>query len=274
MPETTQNETPDRQLLQQILDGSDQQAFAQLVERYLSLVYGTAMRCLGNPALAEEVAQNVFATLAKKSDTLRKHPSIAGWLQKTAAFQALRAGEKEQTRRKKMREYHSTADVLAGGDSLDLPDEEVVRELDAAILTLPESDRQTILLRFYRQLSFGAIGSLFGKSANTCQKQTSRALDKLQLQLRKRGVTISAVALGTLLGSELARATPQASVASFASSAAANSQAGGAVHSLATSKLALNTSSKPSPRTTRIVIRSAVPSGKCHGPTPQTSEQR
>ena len=90
MPHPSEKEASDCALLTQFAEEADEAAFAQLVSRYLSLVYGTAMRRLGNPPLAEEVSQSVFATLARKSSSLKQHPSIAGWLQKTAAFQALR----------------------------------------------------------------------------------------------------------------------------------------------------------------------------------------
>ena len=238
MPEQAENPPSDCELLQQFADRSLEPAFEELVERYLALVYGTAMRRLGNPPLAEEVAQNVFATLARKAGSLKQHPSLAGWLQKTAAFQALRAGEKEQTRRRKMREYESNLEAVgdssAGAGS---PDQEAAGQLDAAILALPDLDRQTILLRFYRQLSFKAIGNILGKNAGACQKQTSRALDKLGQQLRKRGVTISAAAVGTLLTGELARSAPQGVSVSLAAvtQAQGNTIAAGNVLGLAKS---------------------------------------
>ena len=75
-------------------------AFAELVRRYASLVYGATLRRTGDHCMAEETAQNVFATLARRAGELATHPALAAWLQKTAAFEALRAMEKETNRRR------------------------------------------------------------------------------------------------------------------------------------------------------------------------------
>ena len=51
---------PDHELIQAYTQQGSERAFADLVRRYLDLVYSTARRQVRAPHLAEEVTQNVF----------------------------------------------------------------------------------------------------------------------------------------------------------------------------------------------------------------------
>ena len=80
---------PDRQLLEAHVDRRDEAAFAQLVRRHVNLVFGTAFRILGDRTAAEEVAQNVFVTLARKAASIRAGEGLAGWLHRAAVLEAV-----------------------------------------------------------------------------------------------------------------------------------------------------------------------------------------
>ncbi len=75
------NEQPsDFELLQSFLRRSEQGAFAALVQRHLNLVYATAQRKLQDQGAAQEVAQNVFAALARKAWQFASDDSLPAWL--------------------------------------------------------------------------------------------------------------------------------------------------------------------------------------------------
>jgi DNA-directed RNA polymerase specialized sigma24 family protein len=79
--------TDDAELLRQYAATNSQAAFAELVQRYVNLVYSIALRKVeGNAHLAEEVTQNVFTDLARKASALSAHPVLTGWLFKSAHF--------------------------------------------------------------------------------------------------------------------------------------------------------------------------------------------
>ena len=74
----------DSALLRDYADHQDEAAFAELVQRYLNLVYFAALRQVGyDTHRAEEVTQTVFTQLARKASTLSRHPTLAGWLHTT-----------------------------------------------------------------------------------------------------------------------------------------------------------------------------------------------
>ena len=57
----------DFELLQRFTRDGEQSAFADVVRRHLDLVFATALRKVEDPGAAQEVAQNVFAALARKA---------------------------------------------------------------------------------------------------------------------------------------------------------------------------------------------------------------
>src|SRR3989454_9280317 len=94
----------DYQWLRQFALQGDQQAFAALVRRHLDLVYATALRRLEDPGMAEEVAQTVFAALARKAWQFAPDDSLPAWLYRTTLLEAkswlrgeLRRRRREQT---------------------------------------------------------------------------------------------------------------------------------------------------------------------------------
>src|SRR5262245_12396873 len=73
-------------------------AFRELTERYLRLVYSAAMRQTGNAQVAEDVTQAVFLTLAKKAETISSKVILSGWLLRTTRYAAANARRLEQRR--------------------------------------------------------------------------------------------------------------------------------------------------------------------------------
>src|SRR5439155_20284 len=63
----------------------DQEAFRQLVLRYHRLVINVAFRALGEVALAEDVAQDVFIKVYKSLPTYRHDKPFKHWLHRVAA---------------------------------------------------------------------------------------------------------------------------------------------------------------------------------------------
>ena len=61
--------TSDLDLLRRFARENSQDAFTELVRRHVNLVYSAALRQVRSPQLAEEIAQSVFADLARVAAT-------------------------------------------------------------------------------------------------------------------------------------------------------------------------------------------------------------
>jgi DNA-directed RNA polymerase specialized sigma24 family protein len=62
--------TSDLDLLRQFARENSQDAFTEIVRRHVNLVYSAALRQVRSPQLAEEIAQSVFADLARAAKKL------------------------------------------------------------------------------------------------------------------------------------------------------------------------------------------------------------
>ena len=59
--------TSDEELLREFASNGSNAAFAELVHRYLGLVYSAAKRQVPSSALAEDIAQSVFIDMSKNA---------------------------------------------------------------------------------------------------------------------------------------------------------------------------------------------------------------
>lgn len=183
-------------------------AFAELVRRYLGLVYHAALRQVGGDAhAAEEVSQRVFTLLARKAGTLSGHATIVGWLHTTTRWIARETVRAERRRRVREQEAYLMSE-LAKHDTAAAEWERLRPVIDEAIAGLNECDREAVLLRFFAGLPLAQVGARLSVSENTARMRVERALEKLQARLVRRGITSIAAALGGVLGGQAATALP------------------------------------------------------------------
>ena len=94
----------DTELLRAYCDDASEEAFTELVRRYIDLVYSAALRQVGGDAhRAQDVAQRVFLALARKAGSLRDRPTLVGWLfvaTRLAAIKAIRSESRRLARKK------------------------------------------------------------------------------------------------------------------------------------------------------------------------------
>ena len=188
-------------------------AFRELVKSYVDLVYSSAVRLVnGDTHLAEDVSQTVFADLARMAKSLSSDVMLGGWLHRHTCFVASKTLRTERRRLERERqavemntlEDHSSANLAS-----------VAPALDDAINQLSAEDRSAILLRFFEQHDFQSVGSALGVTEEAARKRVDRALDKLELTLKRRGIAFSAAALATTLATQAVSAAPVGLAASI-----------------------------------------------------------
>ena len=182
----------DADLLSAYADRQSEEAFGELVERYVALVYSAALRQVQKSHLAEEVAQATFIILAQKARRLNGRTILSGWLCRTAHFVARNTLKAEF--RRHYREQEAQMQSL-----INEPAPETWRQLapllDEAVAQLNEADRNAVVLRFYERKPLSEVGDILGVDPDAAQKRVSRALDKLRKIFARHGVNSTTAAI-------------------------------------------------------------------------------
>ncbi len=200
------SDTPDAELLEQFARDQSEAAFAELVERHIGLVYGTAFRKANNPQHAQDITQAVFIILARKAGSLGPKTVLPGWLYHTARLTAanLQRAELRRTRREQEAYMQSTMNESA-------PDalwRELSPLLEDAMAGLGASDRDAIVLRFFQNRSLAEVGAALGASEDAAKMRVNRALEKLRKFFNKRGVVSTTAVIAGAISSNSLQAAP------------------------------------------------------------------
>lgn len=172
-------------------------AFRALVRQHSPIIYGTALRKLGgNRAAAQDVTQEVFTLLARKADRLGG-VVLGGWLYRQTCRQA--ANHVRAESRRKRRESIVMENLAVSSTPEEPVNESLTEELDDALLSLPEKDRDALVLRFFEGKEFKSLGAALGLSEEAARKRVARALDRLTASLRRKGIAVGSVSLGTAM---------------------------------------------------------------------------
>jgi RNA polymerase sigma factor (sigma-70 family) len=216
----------DAELLRRYAGTASQEAFTELVQRHLNLVYSAALRQVGHDrALAQEVAQAVFTDLARKAATLSHHPVLSGWLYRSTQF-AARDALRASCLRKKYEQEAVTMNSLTSNDGPEQQWEQVRPAIDDMLGQLGAGDRHAILLRFFEGRSFAEVATQLKLTEDAARMRVNRALERVRSLLAQRGIASSGAALALVLADQAVIAAPAGLVATVSTAALAD--AGGA----------------------------------------------
>jgi RNA polymerase sigma factor (sigma-70 family) len=214
------NEQTDSQLLNDYLERRSEAAFADLVCRYTDLVYSTALRTVSDPHLAQDVTQTTFVALAKQAGQVKERLALCGWLHQTARNIAAQTVRTDLRRR--AREQEAAAMNEPPSNKPEIAWEEIAPHLDAALEGLGELDREALMLRYFQNKPFHAIGFVLGVSDDAAQKRVARAVERLRELFARRGVTVGAGGLAALISANAVQAAPAGLAATMSAAAFAH----------------------------------------------------
>ena len=203
--------TSDAQLLRDYAEHGAEAAFAEIIARHTDLVYSAALRQVYSPDLARDVTQSVLTDLARKARTVSANlspaASLVGWLYRGTRFAArdLYRKETRRTQRERQAKEQLQTDSGTGVPPVWL---EIAPHLDAALEELDDTDRDALLLRYFKNHDLRTVGATLGISDDAAQKRVSRAVERLREFFAKRGVTVGAGGLAVVISANAVQAAP------------------------------------------------------------------
>lgn len=179
-------EPPDERLVLLAKDGS-MDAFNSLVERHESAVYGLCLRILGQPAAAEDAAQETMLA-AWRAIASFQGGNFRSWLLRIAANES-----KDELRRRRRKDQASSLDALGerreapidppdpGESALDsVTRQEFGAELEALLARLPFEQRQALVLVDVYDFQYEEVAALTRSSLGTVKSRIHRGRERLR----------------------------------------------------------------------------------------------
>lgn len=175
--------------LMERIGAGDHQAFRELVERHQNAVIGTVAKMLGNASESEDIAQQVFLRIWRNAKRYRPDAKFTTYLftiTRNLVFNESRRKSRKKEVSSDEREENSNCLVEASPDrqpDAELLQAELQQAIDAAIASLPETQRMAVVLRRYEQLSYEEIAETLELSVSAVKSLLFRARTTLRESL-------------------------------------------------------------------------------------------
>ncbi|HEY8954640.1 RNA polymerase sigma-70 factor [Chitinophaga sp.] len=185
--------TSNEELLSQMAAG-DQGAFTQLYRRHWESLFITTVRVIRDKEDAEDIVQEVFASLWNRRLELDLTCSLGTYLQASVKYKAINYIEKNITRRHYLSALGKTSEVIEppSADVL-LRVKEIQQVLQSVIANMPPKMREVYLLSRQQHLSHKEIAAHLGISELTVKKHIQNALQLLRSAMGNTNAQVSAL---------------------------------------------------------------------------------
>jgi RNA polymerase sigma-70 factor (ECF subfamily) len=164
----------DDDIFSRLENGRYREAFELLMRRYQRKVFRLAYAMLGNAALAEELAQDVFLKIWRVLPGYRGEASLSTWIYAITRNSCL-------TRRRQIRNRPAASldepEVRAAAEAPRADPPERGRALDAATLlaALAPPYRQALMLFYLEEKSYEEVSAMLGLPVGTVKTYLHRA---------------------------------------------------------------------------------------------------
>lgn len=166
------NNLEEAALIQRIRSG-DESAMGDMYDRYSGIVYGVALRVLGNTTAAEDVLQEVFLQLWRKPQSFDANRGRLGpWLAVIARNRAI-----DHLRKRQPEEDIEDLPISTG---VNLEDEaaqrQAVTKIRGVLSQLPQDQRRALEMAFFEGMTHTEIAAKTGEPLGTIKTRIRTGL--------------------------------------------------------------------------------------------------
>jgi RNA polymerase sigma-70 factor (ECF subfamily) len=179
----------DAELMLRVRDG-DSVSFALLLERHRGPVIHFVYRMVLNQAIAEELAQEVFLRVYRSRASYEPTAKFTTWLFRIATHLALNwiRDAKNEKNQQSLDEDSQEGISRQVSDRQPTIEQKMIRqaklkEVRAAIETLPAKQRAAVLMHKYEEMEYSQIAKILQCSESAVKSLLFRAYETLRLRL-------------------------------------------------------------------------------------------
>lgn len=174
----------------------DQDAFAELVDRYQKVVLNAVFKFIGNRALAEELTQDVFVRIFRAAASYERLAKFDTWLYRIVFNLCANAAEYGRRRRAlSLDRPAEAADEAAGRAAPEPPEpdgetplerlerDETRHQVREAIGRLPPQQRAALIMSRYQNMPYEEVARALDTSVEAVKSLLFRARENLRERL-------------------------------------------------------------------------------------------
>ncbi len=159
----------------------DEEALAELYDRYTRVAYGLALRVVRDPALAEDAVQEAFLTLWRTAAGFRSdRAKPSTWILTLVHRRAVDVVRREERRRAAPLETVEEPDALGLATDEEIERTDRRRLVQQALRQLPDEQREALELAYYGGLTQSELAERLAVPLGTIKSRMFTGLRRLR----------------------------------------------------------------------------------------------
>ena len=187
----------DEQLVSAYAAG-DNNAFDQLLKRHKARLFNFILSMVKDSDLADDIFQETFvkAIVTIRQGRYNDQGKFIAWIYRIARNLIIDSYRQDKVENQLSTDDENGVNLLNRSEFSEgtvedtLIGMQIEEDLRALVTELPESQRQVVDMRFYKNLSFKAIAAITGVSINTALGRMRYAILNLRRMARERSVSL------------------------------------------------------------------------------------
>jgi len=163
----------------------DDAAYESLIRKHQQMIHSLTFRMTGSMADAKDLAQETFVRAYRQLDSYQGNSRFSSWLYRIAVNACLDWRRREKRRAELLANWRNLNAETAPTPDSPANLDELSREVQAALMRLPDKQRAAVVLTVYGELNHAEAATILGCSETTVSWRIFSARRKLKKLLAR-----------------------------------------------------------------------------------------